>query len=257
MASKREQAEDWTGRTIVGVPVETASQLTSLLSPRPEQPHVKDVRVERKLFKVRMADSEGRRSSASLLINKMYSWRGYEANTQLHENPNRITLMASDEDATIATISIGFDSHVGLLADDLYKAEIDTLRAEGRRICEFTKLAIDNAVRSKRVLGAVFHIACIYSHRIQRFTDLVIEINPRHVKFYERMLGFIHAGPQRLNLRVNAPAILMRLEFAYVRSQVAKLGGRGESAKDERSLYPYFFSAAEESGIAGRLITLQ
>ena len=165
--------------------------------------------------------------------------------------------MASDGDTTIATISVGFDSPVKLLADDLYGPEIDALRAQGRRICEFTKLAVDNAVSSKRILGGVFHIACIYSYRIQDFSDLIIEINPRHVKFYERMLGFVHAGPQRLNARVNAPAVLMRLEFAYLRGEVARLGGRGESALNEKSLYPYFFSPSEEAGIAGRLIALQ
>ena len=156
----------------------------------------------------------------------------------------------------MATISIGFDSREGLLVDALYKEEIDVLRVAGARVCEFTKLAVDGATRSKRVLATLFHIAYIYSHKMNGYTDLFIEVNPRHVRFYEQMLGFTQFGPERRNLRVNAPAVLLRLEFAYLAKQLARFAGRPDLARVEKSLYPYGFSEAEEVGVMKRLIKL-
>jgi len=54
--------------------------------------------------------------------------------------------------------------------------------------------------------------------------------------------------------RVDAPAVLMRLEIAYMEEQIKKLGGKMEGAGREKSLYPYFFSPSEEIGITNRLI---
>jgi hypothetical protein len=254
VAKIEERDQNWAGRTIVGIPFESPHAMTSLVLDQPEAPDLRDLAVERKLFKVRLADTEGRRNSASMLIKKMYSWRGYDVvGTAAQQQPNRITLVASHEDVPVATISIGFDSEIGLLVDELYKAEIDPLRAAGQRICEFTKLAVDGAIRSKRVLASIFHIAYIYAHRIHNYSDLFVEVNPRHVKFYEKMLGFDQFGPEKQNRRVVAPAILLRLNFEHAQKQIGLYGGHAELASGEKSLYPYFFSVAEEAGIAGRL----
>src|SRR5438552_1672525 len=83
-------------------------------------------------------------------------------------------------------------------------------------------------------------------HRIKGFHQLVIEVNPRHVRYYERMLGFQVAGPRRMNRRVSAPAVLMSLDFYHARDQIARLGGCPEMGESDRSLYPFFFSVAEE-----------
>jgi hypothetical protein len=247
--------KNWTSNTIVGIPFESPHQLTSLLD-QPEQLDQSDLAVERKLFKIRLADSDGRRNSASMLIRKMYAWRGYQTKDTLNQQPNRMTLVASADDVTVATITVGFDSPIGLLVDQLYKQEIDPLRGAGRRICEFTKLAVDSAIRSKRVLASLFHIAYIYGRQIYNYTDLLIEVNPRHVRFYEKMLGFAQFGQERVNPRVNAAAVLMRLQFDHAQQQISIFGGHAELGKTEKSLYPYFFSLAEEAGITRRLAQL-
>jgi len=73
------------------------------------------------------------------------------------------------------------------------------------------------------------------------------------VRYYERMLGFTARSEERCNPRVDAPAVLMALDLAHAESQIAELGGRGHSAGEVKSLYPYFFSPAEETGIVARL----
>ena len=127
------------------------------------------------------------------------------------------------------------------------------LRAEGRKLCEFTKLAVDESVRSQAILGAIFHVACIYVINLHRCTDVLIEVNPRHVRFYERMLGFRRAAEERLDPVVNAPAVLMRLDLAHCASEIARLGGQRRSRGRERSFYPYFFAPRDAERIVGRL----
>lgn len=243
--------------TIIGVPFEATHALRSLLSDRLEpSEHTAQAGagMNLRLFKIRAADSAGRRSSASILINKMYATRGYST-SPLPETPesDRITLMAVDNDMTIGTISIGFDSRDGLLADQLFRVEIEPLRAGGRKICEFTKLAVDNVARSKRVLASLFHVAFIYAHRLRGHDSLLIEVNPRHVRYYEKLLGSTVIGSERLNPRVNAPAVLLHLDFAYVQEQINQFGGKADLSASKSSLYPYAFSVEEEAGIAGRM----
>jgi len=240
------------GDTIIGVPFEP--HLRSLLVDQPDFADTQGDDVSRRLFKIRSADSSGQRSSASILIDRMYARRGYLSTplpqTQL---PTRITLVASEHDETIGTITLGFDSPAGLHVDDLFAKETAALRDAGLKLCEFTKLAMDSVVRSRRVLASLFHVAYMYSHRMMGFDSLLIEVNPRHVRYYQRMLGFKVLGPQRLNRRVNAPAVLLCLDFAHAREQIARFGGKPEFSLVERSLYPDFFSVAEEASIIGRL----
>ena len=208
----------------------------------------------RRLFNIRSADTAGQRSSASILVNRMYATRGY-LSVPLPDAapPARITLVASDDDATVGTITIGFDCADGLNVDTLFAEQANALRDAGHTVCEFTTLAMDNVVRSRRVLASLFHVAYLYAHRVKRCDFLLIEVNPRHVRYYQRMLGFEVMGPQRMSARVQAPAVLMRLDFAHARRQILRFGGRPELAAAERSLYPDFFSPAEETAIVQRV----
>ena len=237
------------GDTIVAIP--RPRRLHPLLHDPADLPS--DTRLEESQFKIRLANTEGQRSKASYLIKRRYAWRGYQA-SELSENPaNRITLAAFDGEQTIATITVGIDSPTGLAVEELYPDEVKLLRTAGCHLCEFTKLAVDNMVRSKAVLAAIFHIAYIYGHRMRRCTDVVIEVNPRHVRFYRSMLGFEPLGEERIDPRVNAPAVLLRLQLAHAEAEIARLGGHAELADQVRLLYPLFFSTQEEQGIEGRL----
>lgn len=210
------------------------------------------------VFKIRLAQTHQQRDEVGRLIGKMYSWRGYEFSGSATEHPHRVTLVASSSDATLATITIGFDSPIGLLVDELYKSEIDVLRRNGKKLSEFIKLAVDDGVRSKRVLASIFHLSYIYARKVREHKDLfvVIEVNPRHVKFYERMLGFEQLGEEKTNQRVKAPAILLGQGWEYAHQKIQEFGGKPHLAISEKSLYPYFFSPAEEDRIAAHLLAV-
>ena len=212
---------------------------------------------EQKNFGIRLADTENGRNSASMLINKMYAWRGYGSGHQVKPNPARITLTASDKQKrVIGTVTLGMDSDEGLLADDIFRDQIDARRNAGGKVCELTKLAFDPDIRSKFALAALFHIIFIYGRRMHGCTDVFIEVNPRHRRFYESMLGFRRLCEVRMNSRVNAPAVLLWVDIGYVDEQIQKYGGTSDNPDTTRSLYPYFFSPREEAGIHGRLVSL-
>lgn len=218
---------------------------------------LEDVIVNQDSYGIRLTDTAKGRNSASMLVNKMYAWRGYAGTHQFSDDPNRITLTATDKGEVVGTLTLGIDSPIGLMADQIFKEELDAHRARGAKLCEFTKLAFDPTVRSKTSLANLFHLAVIYARDIHDCTDIVIEVNPRHRRFYEHMLGFKREGDLKDNPRVSAPAYLLRIELAYVTEQIQKHGGTfSESATEapaERSFYPYFFSPREEQGIINRL----
>jgi hypothetical protein len=213
-----------------------------------------DLCVDNKSFGLRMMDTSDGRNSASVLINKMYAWRGYSGDHQLAEDPNRITLAARDKEGqTVGTLTLGIDTPQGIMADQIFKEEIDAHRARGAKVCEITKLAFDPNVQSKETMASLFHLSVMYARDIHHCTDLFIEVNPRHRRFYQHMLGFTQQGQPKNNPRVNAPAYLLWVSFTYVTQQIKALGGKGAAATNERSFYPMFFSEREEQGILHRL----
>ncbi|HPO18667.1 MAG TPA: hypothetical protein PLO07_05685 [Rubrivivax sp.] len=208
----------------------------------------------KRLFNIRAAQTTRERRSASSLLSRMYATRGYEgAHLADEECELAKTFLASDHDSAIGTLTIGLDSSSGLKLEPLFPDEVDRFRDAGHRICEFTKLAMDRRARSPRLLASMFHVAYIYAHRVKNLTHLLIEVNPRHVRYYETMLGFKLVAAARHNPRVNAPAVLLALDLCHAEEQIRRFGGKPELSAVERSAYPHFFSSKDEAGIIGRL----
>ena len=220
---------------------------------RPVSAQAEELLIERSDFHIRLANNRGRRNRSSVLIQRMYSWRGYHADMadDMAHEANRVTLQACRDNNVFGTLTVNFDSATGLAADALYRREIDGFRNSGACVSEVTQLAVDPEYGSKEVLGALFHLAhmlCV----MRGTTDVFIEVNPRHVAFYQRMLNFRRAGEAKLCERVNAPAVLLHVEIAYMTEQIARYGGH--HGRGKRSLYPYFFSRHEMEGLPRRII---
>lgn len=205
------------------------------------------------VFNVRVATSAGPRAAASQLLGKMYAWRGYAFEVDEEPGTNRITLFAETGGKLVGTMSLCLDRGGELPADTIFRDMLDPLRAQGRKLAEPSRLAIDKGV-SKRVFAALIHTSYIYAHRIHGYTDYVIEVNPRHVAFYKHMLGFADFGGERACDRVGAPAVLLRLPLDHMGAQIRTWGGKMEQHGGERSFYPYFFPVWDEPGITARLL---
>ncbi|MGA7178245.1 MAG: hypothetical protein WBX11_01470 [Thiobacillaceae bacterium] len=251
LKSRRQQsADDW-DKTIVAF--QSPYRLKDLCIDQSDELEKAKDKTSRQEFKLRLATNDDRRKSASVLIEKMYSWRGYETG-KVVQDPYKLVLVAFQESKVVGTLTLGLDSPAGLVVDQLYKAEADQLRVDNRKLCDITRLAIDQDIKSKSVLAALFHLSFIYGHTIHRSTDFLIEVNPRHATFYQRMLGFQPFGMERMCPRVSAPAVLLRLELSYADEQIRQYGGTGAEAIGVKSIYPYFFSKKDEEGICHRLL---
>ncbi len=162
-------------------------------------------------YDIRLARTQFQQGAVSRLVRRMYAWRGYSMQPSVYppNDPNRVTLAVWDDEEVVATLTIGLDSPEGLLADGLYAQELSGLRHAGRRVCEVTRLAVHPEFSSGHMLNALFRTALMYGKEHLQASDAVIEVNPRHVRFYERRFGFRQMGKLRQCERVNAPAVLL------------------------------------------------
>jgi hypothetical protein len=207
------------------------------------------------VFKIRVAKRTHAHRDALVLVQKKYAGRGYAVPVG-KQRPRVLTFIAYDEGQIVGTVGVGADSDKGLSADELYRADIDRLRAAGCRVCEFTRLAVDRTAASKPVLAGLFHTAYLYASKVCGYTHAVIEVNPRHIAFYGRELKFVPIGPERLNQRVNAPAVLLCASFETIAQGLAKHAGKTAPPGTKRTLFHYGFRPEEEEGVVRRLFAL-
>ena len=120
-----------------------------------------------------------------------------------------------------------------------------------RQVAAFTRMEL------LAVLAALFHVAYIVAHRLRGMDSLLMEVNPRHVRYYQRMLGAHVVGGERMNAKVKAPAVLLSIDFSYVKSRIEASDLPIQGRPAERSLYSMAFARHEEEGIVARLMALQ
>ena len=171
-------------------------------------------------FATVVAESSEQIAAASNLVRRRYGWRGYDVvaadddgapprSSVLHE----FTIIALDRATTLGTVTLRLDGPAGLQAAKSYGTTIDEVRSTGGRVCELTRFAVAENVDSRTVVASLF--ACMYDigRTTHGMTDLFVEVNPRHVAFYVRTLGFEVAAGERFCTRVGAPSVLLWLDL--------------------------------------------
>jgi hypothetical protein len=155
---------------------------------------------------VKFASSESEWEQAFALAASSYQARGYESPgvsrlrfTPYHALPDTVTLVAKEEEHVLATFSIVLDNTLlGLPMENTYPDEIAALRQRGRRLFEATTLAEDglNVREFMQVFLTLIKLSMQY-HTSQGGDAYVIAVNPRHRKFYTKIMGFVPLGPLR------------------------------------------------------------
>ena len=242
---------DVTGQTVFG---QRPPRLRSLTG-EPVDGSLSDPGFQAGVFKIRLAGSRASNQQAGTLIERRYAWRGYQI-PGLAADPNLRTFVAYREGAPVGTVGIRVDSPNGLSANDLYQTELAELRNAGARLCEFTRLAVEDEAVHKNVLGGLFHTAYMYAHDVRQCEYGVIEVNPRHAVFYRRALFFELIGAERVNQRVNAPSVLLCVSFEKIRVEVKKYFD-GPTRPPGRLMFAHWFPPDEAAGVLGRLRKLE
>lgn len=196
---------------------------------------------ERGLVRIRLARTKTERSKAKDLVYQMYTQHGFKCENIVLDSPHSTTLVAERENGgIIGTVTIHLDSlEEGLHSDDGYKPEIDCLRLNGRKLCEFNGLAVDPGVHSKILLARLFHVAMIYPAELFGITDCIIEVSFSHAKFYERLLGFNRIAEGRACRRVNSVGALLHAEFRFLKERLQKVGGQMKKPEGDKSFFGY------------------
>jgi hypothetical protein len=148
--------------------------------------------------------------AAEDLVRRRYAQRGYRLAA---ERGPRITLLAESHGQLIGTLTVRPDSPEGLLAERTYAEEIARMRSEGHRLGELVQLAVEEGADWKQALDGLVQSAYLITRVLHALTDVVIEVNPRHVRFYQRVFGFVQAAAERVCERAGAPAVLLRLDL--------------------------------------------
>lgn len=213
-------------------------------------------------MRISVANSRQSREKAYRLAYAAYRERKYAAFQEnewvvaaYDRRPETLTLLAEDGSGlAIGTVTIVYDGSENLPCDEIFYEELDELRGSGRRIVEVTRLAIRESYASSRVLLVLlFNWIYIHARLLRYHDDFVIEVNPRHVAFYRRLLGFEVLGRTRPCPRVQgAPAVLLRLDLSHAEKETLRLAGRGAAIR-ERSLYTHFLVASDEAMVLGYL----
>lgn len=175
-------------------------------------------------LKVVVARAQHEHESAITLIRQNYARRGYRTSF-LAEPPavgsseglyRHVTLLALQGRRAVGTLTLGLDSSAGLSVDEAHRCAVDAIRAQGGRVCELIRLAVDTGEASRSALAVLVHSAYLIGRLVHRATDVFIEVHPRHVSFYERAFDFRPLGEPKMCPRVEAPSVLMHLELSQL-----------------------------------------
>ena len=113
-----------------------------------------------------------------------------------------------------AALPVAIEFTIAADAADLAAAEALVVRRQGRRLVEYTRFAIDRERALPDDLAPqLMRRALLLGHVALGATDCVIEVNPRHARYYRREFGFRECGPERTCERVGAPARLLHLDM--------------------------------------------
>lgn len=201
--------------------------------------------VRKNEFEIKIAEKYTEWEGAFRLLYEVYFDAGYVVEPVPskimfglhHFHANTVVFIANFSDTPVSTLTQFFDNPVfGLPSDQIYKKELDALRAEGRIISEIGGLATRKKFRWQNLL---LHLCqAMYWHsRSRKVDDLCIAVNPKHVSYYKTVFLFETIGPITFHPGVHAPAVLMRLNLDHFPEKLMAVYNHMEV---EYNLYDYF-----------------
>jgi hypothetical protein len=147
--------------------------------------------------------------------------------------PQTATFIAEGDQGVVGVQSIAVDAdELGLPSDGAFRQEIDSLRIDGRRVCEATNQAI--AVDYRKTAVPTELMRCMFAHALLIGCDeLITTISPGHARFFE-LLGFQQISPVRSYSRqIDDPVVVMRVNVG----DLIERATQAQEGQDEATLY--------------------
>lgn len=169
-------------------------------------------------FEFPLARGEADLVAVAALVERCYGRRGYPAQRP-ESTMGETTLLARWDGRLVGTVTVRCGVTQRLHAETGFAEHVGALREQGCRLIEYTRFAIDRDALSRA--GQDIDLAFELIRRALQLgrvslaaTDAVIEVNPRHVRYYQRAFGFRAFGAERRCERVGAPARLLHLNLS-------------------------------------------
>lgn len=176
-------------------------------------------------YTVHIATSVEGQGKSNKFVEQIYKASGYSVD--LDTLPTDVTFQVLSNKELVGTVT------ARVLEDNPYTNDVS------KKVCEISKFAVSEH-SNKELLALLFNLTYIYAHIIYKADTAFIEVNPNHISFYGRTLGFIQAGGTYLCKRVNAPAALMYIEAKHIK-------------KRAEPIYRYFLPIEKEQEIARKI----
>lgn len=176
-------------------------------------------------FEVQIASSLSNKEKAFRLAYDTYEAKGFlvaprrdkmlVSESDLLPDTTIFTITEKDSKEVIATLTLNFQAHAEVPSYEIFPDEISSLQAQKKSFAEITRLAIKEGHRySNLLLVRLFNAAHLYSLKVKKIENILISVNPSHVGFYQKLLGFEIIGDEKPCGRVNgAPARLLLLDL--------------------------------------------
>ncbi len=227
---------------------------------------IKDIETDKKIsrpiqaisdtFDIHIATSLGLREKAFRLAYDTYEAKGFLSSARqdrmlVSENdllPDTTVFVITEKlsNEVIATLTLNFQAHAELPSYELFPDEISTLQKQKKTMGEITRLAIKEGHRySNLLLARLFNAAHLYTLKVKKVENILISVNPTHVGFYQKLLGFEMLGDEKPCGRVNgAPARLLLLDLNTTEFNINRFY---ENKLNTTSQYKFYKNAVPKS----------
>jgi len=193
---------------------------------------------------IKIAETPKEYSEAFKLVYGEYHKEGY---VQDHQSemlysvynflPKTATFVFKSFETVISTLTMIVDTpQFGLPMDTLYKDELRSLREEGRKIAEVSNLATQRMRRWSNLM--VYLSKALFQYAtMSDVNDLVIMVNPKHVRFYSSIFLFEPLGEEKMYETVGAPAVALRVNMDTIREQLRDAYGDSDFDTDLHAFF--------------------
>jgi hypothetical protein len=126
-------------------------------------------------------------------------------------------------------VTLVCDGKLGLPIDSVYRQEVTRFRQAGKTLGEVSCLADQSNSTNKKTFPRCIELfrLMVQTARARGVDALVVAVNPRHVRFYERYLAFERFGTEAAYPAVcDEPAVALVLDFQRIDRELPTNYGR-------------------------------
>ena len=167
------------------------------------------------------------------------------------QSPNAVAMDIDFENQRAASLTLVNDGSAGFYSEDTFPTEIASIRARHHgRIGELSAFQISRDNKSRRAIGALFHVLYLYARQARQMTCIFVRTEAARASFYEQMLGF-------KKLAVQGDVVLLSIELNLMKLHIRTWGGQHKEPTAENApykLYPFFFPPQDEAGLLFRVL---